>query len=128
LHIGGWLATLITRLLDLIGLPELIDFIWRTASHVSPLTGAEIAVASRVLGPTALRWADVRVAQGGLLGMWYRLRGSRLRHLYTINLPGSGPHARRTSTSSSTSWFTSASTNGWAASTDGKPHAANLRL
>jgi hypothetical protein len=95
LHTGGWLATLITRLLDLIGLPELLDFIWRIASHMSPLTGAEIAAASRVLGPTALRWGDVRVAQGGLLGLWFRLRGDRAFDMfYTINLPRTGPHAR----------------------------------
>jgi hypothetical protein len=95
LHTVGWLATLITRLLDLLGLPELWDFIWRTASHMSPLTGAEIAAASRILGPSALRWGDVRVAQGGLLGLWFRLRGDRaFNTFYTINLPRSGPHAR----------------------------------
>jgi hypothetical protein len=95
LRTGGWLATLVTRLLDLCGLPELLDFIWRTASHMSPLTGAEIAAASRVLGPTALRWGDVRVAQGGLLGLWYRLRGDRaFNTFYTVNLPRNGPHAR----------------------------------
>jgi hypothetical protein len=95
LHSGGWLATLITRLLDLIGLPELLDFLWRTASHVSPLTGWEIAAASRVLGPTALRWGDVRVAQGGLLRLCLKLRGDRaFATFYTINLPRSGLHAR----------------------------------
>jgi hypothetical protein len=95
LHTGGWLATLITRLLDLIGLPELLDFLWRTASHMSPLTGTEIAIASRVLGPTALRWGDVRVAQGGLLGLALRLRGDRaFASFYTVNLPRDGRHAR----------------------------------
>ena len=95
LHTGGWLATLLTRVADLIGLPELLDFLWRTASHISPLTGAEIAAASRVLGPTALRWGDVRVAQGGLLGLWYRLKGDRAFNMfYTVNLPRGGPHAR----------------------------------
>jgi hypothetical protein len=95
LHSGGWLATLITRLLDLIGVPELVDFFWRTVSHMSSLTGAEIAAASQVLGPTALRWGDVRVAQGGLLGLWYRLKGDRaFDTFYTVNLPRSGPHAR----------------------------------
>jgi hypothetical protein len=95
LHTGGWLATLLTRLLDLIGVPELVDFVWRTVSHMSPLTGSEIAAASRVLGPTALRWGDVRVAQGGLIGLWYRLKGDRaFDTFYTINLPRGGPHAR----------------------------------
>jgi hypothetical protein len=95
LHTGGWLVTLITRLLDLVGLPELVDFIWRTVSHMSPLTGAEIAAASQVLGPTAVRWGDVRVAQGGLLGWWFRLKGDRaFDTFYTVNLPRSGPHAR----------------------------------
>jgi len=95
LHTGGWLATLITRLLDLIGLPELLDFLWRTASHMSPLTGTEIAIAARVLGPTALRWGDVRVAQGALLSLWYRLRGDRaFATFHTVNLPHNGPHSR----------------------------------
>jgi hypothetical protein len=95
LRAGGWLATFLTRLLDLVGVPELVDFLWRTVSHMSPLTGAEIAAASQVLGPTALRWGDVRVAQGGLLGLWYRLKGDRaFDTFYTVNLPRSGPHAR----------------------------------
>lgn len=95
LHAGGWLVALFTRLADLAGLPELIDFVWRTASHMSPLTGAEIATAARILGPTALRWGDVRVAQGGFLGLWYRLKGDRaFATFYTVNLPRTGPHAR----------------------------------
>jgi hypothetical protein len=95
LHAGGWLVALFTRLADLLGLPELIDFVWCTASHMSPLTGTEIATAARILGPTALRWGDVRVAQGGFLGLWYRLKGERAFNMfYTINLPRSGPHAR----------------------------------
>jgi hypothetical protein len=95
LHAGGWLGTLITRLLDLVGLPEVLDFVWRTASHMSPLTGTEIAIISRVLGPTALRWGDVRVAQGGLLSLWNRLVSERaFTTFHTVNLPHNGPHAR----------------------------------
>jgi hypothetical protein len=95
LQAGGWLVAMLTRVADLLGLPELIDFVWRTASHMSPLTGTEIAVAARILGPSALRWGDVRVAQGGLLGQWFRLKGNRaFATFYTVNLPGTGPHAR----------------------------------
>jgi hypothetical protein len=95
LHTGRWVVELLTRLADLPSLPELIDFLWRIASHISPLTGAEIATATRILGPTALRWGDVRVAQGGLLGLWYRLKGARaFATFYTVNLPRTGPHAR----------------------------------
>jgi hypothetical protein len=95
LHAGEWLVALLTRLADIPGLPELIDFVWRIASHMTPLTGTEIAVAARILGPTAIRWGDVRVAQGGFLGLWYRLKGDRaFATFYTVNLPRTGPHAR----------------------------------
>jgi hypothetical protein len=93
--IGIWLIVLIFRLLDLAGVPELWSFLLRATTHVSPLTGAEIGAAAAILGSTALRYADVRVAEGGLLNLIFRYnRGRAFTTFHTINLPTFGPHRR----------------------------------
>lgn len=95
LYAAAWLGTLLTRLLDLPGVPELMEFFWRMVTRVSPLTGTEIAAASLVLGPTALRYGDVRVARGGLLRLVHAWnRGRAFAMFNTVNLPLSGPRAR----------------------------------
>ncbi len=95
LYTGAWLGTLLTRVLDLPGIPELAEFVWRAGAHVSPLTGTEIAAASEVLGPAALRYGDIRVAQGGLLRLIHAWNGQRaFVTFHTVNLPRTGPHAR----------------------------------
>ncbi len=86
---------LVLQLLDIGGLPELFGFIWRAVTRVSPLTGDEMAVAASVLGPAALRYHDVRVAQGGLLELIFRRNGDRaFVAFHTINLPARGEHRR----------------------------------
>lgn len=83
------------QVLDIVGLPELFGFIWRVTTRVSPLTGDEMAVAASVLGPAALRYHDVRVAQGGLLELIFRRNGDRAFVVFhTINLPARGVHRR----------------------------------
>lgn len=95
LYTGAWLGTLFTRALDLPGIPELAEFVWRMGTHATPLTGTEIAAASQVLGPTALRYGDIRVAQGGLLRLIHAWNGQRaFVTFHTVNLPRTGPHAR----------------------------------
>ncbi len=82
--------------LDLIGVPEMFAFVWRLLTRTSALTGAEIAAASAVLGPNAVRYQDIRVAQGGVLRWVFRRNGNRaFATFHTINLPELGPHARR---------------------------------
>jgi hypothetical protein len=71
------------------------SFLLRATTHVSPLTGAEIGAAAAILGSTALRYADVRVAEGGLLNLIFRHnRGRAFTTFHTINLPTFGPHRR----------------------------------
>jgi hypothetical protein len=95
LHAAAWLGTLLTRLLDLPGIPELMEFFWRMVTRVSPLNGTEIAAASLVLGPTTLRYGDIRVARSGLLRIINAWNGGRAFATFnTVNLPVSGPHAR----------------------------------
>ena len=85
----------VLQLLDLLGVPELFALLWRAATHASPLTGAEIAAAASVLGPYALRFQDVRVAQGGILNLVFRANGGRgFATFHTVNLPAAGDHRR----------------------------------
>jgi hypothetical protein len=83
------------EVLDLIGVPEIFAFIWRMVTRVSPLTGEEIAAASLVLGPRALRYQDVRVAEGGVLRWIFKRNGNRgFATFHTVNLPETGHHQR----------------------------------
>ena len=59
------------------------------------MTGDEIAAASLVLGPRALRYQDVRVAQGGVLRWIFARNGQRaFATFHTVNLPEEGYHQR----------------------------------
>lgn len=81
--------------LDIIGVPEIFAFVWRLLTRATPLTGNEIVTAATILGPTALRFHDVRVAQGGLLNLVFRRNGGRaFVTFHTVNLPGRGDHSR----------------------------------
>jgi len=92
---GLWTIQLVLQALDLFGVPELFAFLWRAATHATPLTGAEILAATSVLGPSALRFPEIRVAQGGVLGPIFRRNGERaFATFHTVNLPATGYHAR----------------------------------
>jgi hypothetical protein len=94
-HAGIWSIELVFRLLDLAGIPELWSFVLRMGCHVSPLTGEEIGAAATILGPTAIRYADVRVAEGGALRFIFARNGGRaFTTFHTVNLPADGPHCR----------------------------------
>ncbi|MGE5603526.1 MAG: hypothetical protein ACM30E_10765 [Nitrososphaerales archaeon] len=80
---------------DLIGAPEIFAFMWRVLTRTSPLTGAEIAAATAVLGPNAVRYQDIRIAQGGVLRWVFARNGQRaFATFHTINLPAKGRHQR----------------------------------
>ena len=92
---GAWLGRLVMQILDLVGIPELFSLFWRAATHSSPLTGAEIAALAEVLGPMALRYRDVRVAEGGILRLVFALnKGRAFTTFYTVSMPDKGPHSR----------------------------------
>ena len=60
-----------------------------------PLTGAEISAATSVMGPSSLRFQDIRVAQGGVLGPIFKRNGGRaFANVHTVNLPAAGHHER----------------------------------
>jgi hypothetical protein len=92
---GFWVLRLVSRVFDVLGGPELVEFITHIITKATPLSAAEKAAAQSVLGPTAIRWDDVRVAEGGLLSLIFHLnKGRAFATFHTINLPSTGAHGR----------------------------------
>jgi hypothetical protein len=84
---GAWVLTLVSRVFDVLGGPEAVEFIWHMVTRARPLNGTEITAASSVLGPNAIRWGDVRVSEGGLLSLIFSLNNGRAFTMFhTINL------------------------------------------
>ena len=84
---GAWVLTLLSRVFDVLGGPEALEFVWHMITRARPLSGTEITAASSVLGPNAIRWGDVRVSEGGLLSIIFALNGGRaFTTFHTINL------------------------------------------
>ncbi len=95
LSAGGWLLTLVSRVFDVLSGPEAIEFITHLVTRATPLTGPEIAAAQSVLGPSAIRWDRVRVAESGILSIVFSLnQGRAFATFHTINLPSTGAHGR----------------------------------
>lgn len=91
---GAWVLTLLSRVFDVLGGPEIVEFLAHLVTRASPLKGTEIAAASSVLGPNAIRYGDVRIAEGGLLNIVFRLNeGRAFTSWHTINMP-TGAHGR----------------------------------
>ena len=94
-YIGGWLHRLLTQLFDLFGGPEIGQFLMHTITRTTPLTGEEIAIITSVLGPNALRYEDIRVAEGGLFDFIFKLNGNlAFATWHTVNMPRQGHHTR----------------------------------
>ncbi|NQW24226.1 MAG: hypothetical protein HQ475_12355 [SAR202 cluster bacterium] len=88
-------ATLLFKALDILQAPRIFEFVWHLLTSVSRLADDEINAANQVLGPNPERYAKVRVAEGRVLGLVFKINGSRAFTLFhTINLPGSGHHSR----------------------------------
>ncbi len=85
---GAWVLTVISRVFDIFGGPEIVEFVWHILTNAQPLTSAQKAAAQAVLGANAIRWDDVRVSQGGLLDIIFHFNEGRAFALFhTINLP-----------------------------------------
>ncbi|MGD2048995.1 MAG: hypothetical protein PVH03_05845 [Chloroflexota bacterium] len=85
-----WLHSLLWYSFDLLGGPELVQLFLRQATETRRLAGNEITVATEILGPKAIRYQDVRIAQGGILQTVFRLNGNRaFATWHTINMPDS---------------------------------------
>ena len=82
-----WPLTLLLALLDLIGFPEVVQFIWHVFSRSRPLSTEESNVAQWALGEGAIRYGDIRVCEGGFLGLIFKLNKRRpFATFHTINL------------------------------------------
>ncbi len=89
------MANVAFRLFDLIRGPVIFQFLWHLLTGVSRLTEAEIHVASSVLGPDAIQFGRVRIAEGRILKLIFKLNNSRAFTTFrTINLPLTGHHSR----------------------------------
>lgn len=89
---GRWVLTFLSRIFDVLGGPEIVEFIMHLFTKTRSLTGSEIAAGSAVLGPSAVRWGDVRVANGGLLDLVFSLNDERaFVTFHTINMPEGEP-------------------------------------
>jgi hypothetical protein len=90
-----WLHHLVWQLFDLIGGPEIAQFIFHFFNSTTPLTAEEIAMMSQIIGPDAIRYHETRVAQGGLLSIIFKLNGNLAFATWrTINIPQTGRHTR----------------------------------
>ena len=88
---GAWLGVLALQVLDIFGIPELFELLWHAVTHSTPLTGSEIAVLAAVLGPSTVRYRDVRVNRGGALRPVFALNRKRaFTAFHTVNMPGRG--------------------------------------
>lgn len=89
------LHLLLAQIFDLLGGPEIAQFFLRLVFPTTPLTGPEIALIAGVLGPQALRFGEVRVAEGGLLNLVFKYNGNlAFAAWHTIHLPRTGGHTR----------------------------------
>jgi len=88
-------AKVICKTIDLLQFPAIAEFIWHLLTRVSRLTEDETGAAKQVLGVEAVRFGRVRVAEGRVLRLFFRLNGSRAFTLFhTLNLPAEGRHSR----------------------------------
>lgn len=85
---GAWLHLLLAQLFDLVGGPEICQFVMHLGMHTTPLTPPEIAEAEAVFGSGNLRYKDVRIAEGGILNFIFRHNGGlAFATWYTVHLP-----------------------------------------
>jgi len=83
------------RAFDALRGPGIFEIVWRILTRASPLTKTEIDAASTVFGRGPIRYDAVRVAQGGLLRLIFRLNRRRaFTTFHTVNLPSSSGHSR----------------------------------
>jgi hypothetical protein len=89
------MLTFLSCLADLVGLPEVAELVIRAVSRATPLTPDEFRAVASVLGTRALRYEDIRVAEGGLLRLIFRRnQGRAFTTFHTVNMPSEG-YSRR---------------------------------
>lgn len=94
-RLADGLHQFVSQIFDLLGGPEIAEFLMHLITKTTPLTGAEIAMIAGVLGPEAMRYGDVRVAEGGLFDWVFKVNGNlAFATWHTINFPRTGRHTR----------------------------------
>lgn len=89
------LHAVLARLFDFMGGPEIAQYVMHYFMETTPLTAEEQRAVASVLGSRAIRYEDVRVAEGGILPFVFLHNGGRaFCTWYTIYLPRSGRHTR----------------------------------
>ena len=89
------MMTGICQVFDALYGPKLFGIFWHLLADVSILNTSEIAAASSVLGANAIRYDDVRVAEGRLLNIVFKLNRNRaFTTFHTINFPKAENHSR----------------------------------
>jgi hypothetical protein len=89
----AWAGTLVSRVFDVLGGPEVAEFVLHLlGSGTTPLTPPEINAAQRVLGAGAVRWNEVRVSEGFILEhVIFNINNRRaFTTAHTINMPRGG--------------------------------------
>jgi hypothetical protein len=74
--LANWLHRFAVQLFDLIGGPEIAQFVMHLITNTTTLNDDELAHIVSVLGPENMRFNDVRVAEGGLLDLIFKLNGN----------------------------------------------------
>ncbi len=91
-----WLHRLVAQIFDLVGGPEVAQFLMHLITHTTPLTSEEMALITSLLGPDSLRYRDVRVAEGGLMDLVFKFNGNlAFSTWHTVHFPST---ARRDGT------------------------------
>lgn len=86
---------LLVLLFDLVGGPEIAQYVMHLFMETTPLSSLEQRAIASVLGPKAIRYEDVRIAEGGILPLVFRHNGGRaFCTWHTIHLSRVGPHCR----------------------------------
>ena len=89
------LVKLLFKTFDLLQLQWVFRLLWVLLTRVSRLTAEELEAAGLVLGPDAVRYSSVRVAEGRLLRLIFKLNKNRALTIFrTINLPAKGNRSK----------------------------------
>ena len=89
------LAKPVFKILDLLQIPKILQVLLRLLTHTSVLTAEELEASGQVLGPETVQYPKVRIAEGGVMALVFKMNGDRAMTLFhTINLPAKGHHSR----------------------------------
>ena len=89
------LAKPVLKIVHLFQIPKILQVLLRLLTRTSVLTAEELEAADQVLGSEAVQYPKVRIAEGGVMALVFKINGDRAMTLFhTINLPAKGHHSR----------------------------------